>query len=561
MKRNLIHILAELMVLIIFSCSPASAAENMPGHVLREAVRNRIETLQHTGAISIRTAFIHTKISLPRFYETRGFDPVWVIKDELRPEAKTAMDILRRSDEEGLEPNDYHLDLLDIYMEEIDGPKGKKTLAVTPMLVEFDLLLTDAVLLYASHLLAGAVNPETFDKEWHANRRRADLAEILQQALTSGNLKETIANLAPQSIGYTRLKTALRTYRDMAASNSWPVVPPGPKLHIGDSGNRVKLLKKGLVATWDLPEPANPVEELFDEPTESALKRFQRRHGLETDGTAGPATLAALNVSPAERMQQIKLNLERWRWLPSSLGERYILVNIPDFRLDVIENCQSRLNMRVVVGKSYRRTPVFSDHLTYIVLNPRWEVPFNIAVEDKLPLIKKDPEYLKKMHMCVFRGWGSEAEEIDPSTVSWKDLNKRNFPYRLRQSPGPWNALGQIKFMFPNKFNVYLHGTPEQHLFLKEARSFSSGCIRLENPLDLLVYFLKCDPKLSRESIQRLLSTNIERTVRLPESVPVHLLYWTAWVSEDEKMQFRPDVYGRDKLLAKALSEKPLPVY
>ena len=312
-------------------------------------------------------------------------------------------------------------------------------------------------------------------------------------------------------------------------------------------------------ATGDLQESGTTPNGLFDEATESALIIFQKHQGLETDGIAGPKTIAALNVSPVERIQQIKLNLERWRWLPQSLGEKYIIVNIPDFRLDVIENEISRLHMRVVVGKSYRRTPVFSDHITYLVLNPRWEVPHNIAVKDKLPLIKKDPEYFKKIHMSVLKGWGSDAKKIDPATINWTALNERNFPYRLRQSPGPWNALGQIKFMFPNQFNVYLHGTPDQQLFLKESRSFSSGCIRLESPIDLAVYLLASLPGMSKTAIQQSIDQNREQTIRLSEPMTVHLLYWTAWVSDDNTMQFRPDIYGRDKLLAGALSEKAPP--
>ena len=560
-KRYLIHGFAMFITWTTLTASfPAFSVADVSANTVLESLRNRIEGLQHTGKITIRDSIIHTRISLPRFYEARGFQPAWMNETDFRPEVNEALAMIRHSDQEGLNPADYHLDVLEIYLEELDGLKKKKSTPPVPALAELDLLLTDAVLLYLSHLLAGAVNPETFDKEWHANRREADLAGILQSALTSGTLQDAVSQTRPYADGYTRLKKALQAYRGIAIKNGWPTIPQGAKLQRGDSGMRVRALKERLKATGDLRDLSGSEDNLFDELAESAVINFQRRHGLEADGIAGPETLAALNIPVAERIQQIKLNLERWRWLPQSLGEKYILVNIPDFRLDVMENVKVALSMRVVVGRSYRRTPVFSDHITYIVLNPRWEVPHNIAVKDKLPIIKKDPGYLKKMHFTVMEGWGSEAKEIDPATIHWTIINEKNFPYRLRQAPGPWNALGQIKFMFPNRFNVYLHGTPEQQLFLKESRSFSSGCIRLESPLDLAADLLSFDPELSREAIQLFIDQNVEKTLRLPKPVAVYLLYWTAWVSDDGAMQFRSDIYGRDKLLAKALFEKSSPV-
>ncbi len=514
--------------------------------------------MQHTGEIRIRDAIVHTKISLPRFYEARGFQPAWITDEGFGPAVNDAMDRLRSATEEGLEPADYHLNLIEIYREQLSDGTKEKAKRTPAAQAEFDLLLTDAVLLYLSHLLAGSVNPETFDKEWHANRREADLASLLQDALTTGNLQDLVAKVSPRSDGYFRLKNALRSYRSMAEKDDWPSIAPGPKLQKGDSNVRITLLKDRLKATGELnaAENGNETAALFDGATERALKRFQKRHGLDADGIVGPRTLAALNVTVDQRIEQVKLNLERWRWLPQDLGQKYILVNIPDFSLNLLEKENSLLQMRVVVGRSYRRTPVFSDRITYIVINPPWEVPYSIAVKDKLPLIKKDSDYLAKMHMSVFTGWGSEAKKIDPAGINWIALNERHFPYRLRQAPGPWNALGQIKFMFPNKFDVYLHGTPDQELFLKESRSFSSGCIRLETPLELATYLLSSDPKLSRETISKIISENTERTIRLPVPMPVHLLYWTAWISEDGTVNFREDIYGRDNLLANAMEQK-----
>ncbi len=254
-----------------------------------------------------------------------------------------------------------------------------------------------------------------------------------------------------------------------------------------------------------------------------------------------------------DRIRQLEVNLERWRWLPQDLGRRHILINIANFQLDIIENGETLKSMRVVVGKSYRRTPVFSHKRTYLVLSPYWHVPHNIAVHDKLPLIQKDSNYLVEQRIRVFDGWGANAQEIDPRTVDWAQVDARTFAFRLRQDPGPWNALGGIKFMFPNRFNVYLHDTPSKELFGKTSRTFSSGCIRVEKPIDFAEYVLQGDSQWTREKIVSAMNTDVEQTIQLPEPITVHVLYWTAWVDENRTIQFRRDIYGRDELLARAL--------
>ncbi len=347
-------------------------------------------------------------------------------------------------------------------------------------------------------------------------------------------------------------------YKEISAKGGWPTVPEGPKLQRGERSQRVSILRNRFIVSGDLPLEKDSDGDFFDEVLGRAVRRFQQRHGLDVDGVVGSSTLKALNVTVEEWIRQIEVNLERWRWLPQDLGRKYILVNIPGFQLDLFENGQSLMSMRVVVGKSYRRTPVFNDEMTYLVLNPYWHIPQNIAVEDKLPLIQKDPNYLREHRIRVFQGWGTDAKEIDPETIDWAQITARNFPFRLRQDPGPWNALGKVKFMFPNKFNVYLHDTPSKELFEKTSRSFSSGCIRIEKPIELAEFVLKGDAQWTRETLLAALNRNTEQTVRLPERIRVYLLYWTVWVDEDRSIQFRSDVYGRDDILYSAL-RKPSP--
>ena len=295
--------------------------------------------------------------------------------------------------------------------------------------------------------------------------------------------------------------------------------------------------------------------ELFDEALEKAVKRFQQRHGLTADGAAGAATRAELNVSADRRVDQLELNLERWRWLPQDLGRRHILVNIPAFELEVLEEDAAVLAMRVVVGvpDSGQHTPVFSDTMRYLVLNPYWQVPDDIARKDLLAHVQRDSTYLTQQKIRVFKGWGPEAKEVDPATVEWSAITADNFPYRLRQDPGPINSLGRIKFMFPNKFNVYLHDTPSRPLFGRTRRDFSHGCIRIQKPIELALYLLRKDSRWNREALLGALDEVVDRTVPLPEPIPIHLLYWTAWADENGTIEFRRDIYGRDAPLLEAL--------
>ncbi len=380
---------------------------------------------------------------------------------------------------------------------------------------------------------------------------------MLQSALDSTGVRPALSGLLPPDPGYFLLRAALLRYRAMAAGDTCPLLPDGPKMERGDRGERVRALRDRLVALGQLPKGLEGERDTFDEGLEAAVKQFQQRHGLDVDGVVGRATLAELNVRQAARVRQIEVNLERWRWLPQELGPRHIVINIADFSLTAVESAQAVLSMKVVVGRPYRRTPVFSEFMTYMVLNPSWEVPPTIAAEDVLPGLRKDPEYLAKQDMRLLEGWGADEREVDAKAIEWSQVTRRTLRYRFRQPPGPGNPLGKIKFMFPNKFHIYLHDTPSRQLFGKAERSFSSGCIRVEGAVDLAEYVLRGDRRWTRQRLTAALAGGVERTVPLPEPIPVHLLYWTAWVDDDGIVEFRKDVYGRDKLLDTALSEPP----
>jgi L,D-transpeptidase YcbB len=341
------------------------------------------------------------------------------------------------------------------------------------------------------------------------------------------------------------LESALSQYRQRAAQGGWPQTPVvGPTLREGDMDERIPLLRERLIISGDLTAPTDQGD-LFDDLLKEAVQRFQTRHGLTADGVVGTRTLTELNVPISERIRQLAASLERCQPLPSLLERRHILVNIADFTLKLYEDGKLRLSMPVIVGKTYRQTPVFSGRISSLVLNPSWEVPRSIATQDLLPKIKKNPGYLSQLHLRVLRDWTSETE-LDPATIDWEHLSMARFPYRLRQDPGPANALGRVKFLFPNPHDVYLHDTPAQTLFQQDARTFSSGCIRLARPMDLAVYLLQGTPLGSMDALTAAISRGKTQSVAIPLPIAIHIAYMTAWVDREGTIQFRRDIYNRD---------------
>ena len=549
-KYSIAHISLALLALcsLIFAQGLADQVQ--------EYIRSNIEMAGEPPRIIVRDELIYASLVLPQFYEQLGYMPAWCDdRGLLTMHVEALVKAIKDAYKEGLTPGDYHLRRIEMTLQEIVENQAKHRPYVPARLAEFDLLLTDAFLIYAAHLLAGRVNPETIDAQWKAYRREADLGQVLQKALRNGNLGQALRNLLPAHAGYARLREKLALYRHIAAEGGWSVIPAGPKTRKGDRDERLVLLRERLASIGDLLTLNTEDTDYFDEELDQALRTFQKRHGLTVDGILGQTTLVALNIPAENRVRQILVNMERWRWLPENLGKHYIIVNIANFELEVVENNREVLSILIIVGKPYRRTPVFSDNMTYLVVNPQWHVPRNIAVKDILPLVKKNPSYLAKNNISLLVG--GSGQEIDPASVDWSRVNENNFSYTLRQAPGANNALGRIKFMFPNKHNVYIHDTPAKELFKKTERGFSSGCIRIEKPIELAEHVLKSDAKWTRAKIIEAINTGQEQTVRLPETIPVHLLYWTAWADDKGAIQFRNDIYERDPDLYDALFEKP----
>jgi murein L,D-transpeptidase YcbB/YkuD len=401
------------------------------------------------------------------------------------------------------------------------------------------------------HLRFGKVDPIALDSNWNLSRVlvNQDPVMTLQAAIDAPSMRDFAAQVLPRNRLYGRLKTALAEYRAIAAAGGWPKVPDGETLRPGMSDSRVAALERRLAMTGDLQgvSAATAPDETADAPRETpydgevvpAVRRFQERHGLAADGVVGRTTLAALNVPVEQRIEQIRASLERARWVLADLGEEFIVVNIAGFHLYLVRGGNIAWDTRVVVGRPYRRTPVFKAEMTYLVLNPTWTVPPTILREDILPAQRRDAGYLAGRNIDVIDGGG---RSVDPSTIDWR--GQRTFPYRFVQRPGPTNSLGQVKFMFPNDHAVYLHDTPSRELFERASRPFSSGCIRVEDPLMLARLLL--EPAWDAGRIDATLATGRTETVFLPKPVDVLLLYWTAEVDEQGRIVFWPDIYERD---------------
>lgn len=474
-------------------------------------------------------------VEVRQFYARRDYRPAW--HDEHT--AQALLSALYDAEAEGLRPADYHLETLLWLLAPI-----RELDAWSRM--ELELLLTDAF--FALALDSAYGRPSMQEPGWLVQAPQRDLIAALERALLRRDPAAALRELLPTDPGYRQLREMRDLYRRLAAVGGWPTLPDGPLLQLGVRDDRVPLLRARLQLSGDYSATAggNPLE--FDDALAAALRRFQRRHGLEPDGRAGPATVAALNVSVEERLRQIELNLERWRRLPRDFGERHVMVNIADYSLEVIEHGEAVFKQRVIVGSQRRRTPVMSGRISYLVLNPSWEVPNSIMVEDMLPRVRANPNFFERNGIEVLQGWAQERR-IDPQAVDWTQVPTDPFPYRFRQAPGPHNALGQIKFMFPNQQSIYLHDTPNRGLFARQDRALSSGCVRVEQAVALASYLLGWDD----DELRRALKAGQERSIYLSQPVPVHLLYWTAWVDRDGELQFRNDIYAGDAHLLAAL--------
>ena len=490
---------------------------------------------------------------LRKLYQQENSTLFWLTEQGPGQKAKTLMSVLRLAHEDGLNPSHYHLKEIDTLWE---GDNDEE-------LAKLDLLLTLAMAAYVTDMREGRavtclLDPKLFSA---ARDQDIDIRDLIEQGLNTPDLIQFLYNQAPGHNGYQSLRTVLKKYRKIEEAGGWATVPAGQTIKAGMKDERLAVIADRLKIGGDL-QPSATVPLTFDEQMVKAVEHFQYRFNLEQDGVIGKNTLAALNIPIQDMITTIILNMERWRWLPHTLDGRRILVNIAGFQMSAIDDEAVEITMPVIVGKVFHKTPVFSHTMTYIEFNPFWNIPKSIARNEMVPKMRENPSYLREQRIRIFDGWGENAPEIAPASINWQTIGMGINRYRLRQDSGSGNALGTVKFMFPNSRNIYMHDTPSHSLFKRTQRSFSHGCIRISQPQDLALHLLSNDDQgWSKERIKEIIATNKRTVISLKNPIPVHILYRTVAVDpQDNSVLFFNDIYGRDTLLAEALflDSKPI---
>ncbi len=445
---------------------------------------------------------------------------------------------LGRSSEDGLDSKDY----IELAFGALGRLEGEEDAAGA------ELALAQAFLRYARDLHTGRATPSLNATDIVIEKKTIDPAKWLSVVQKNG-LGITVDALRPRHAQYAKLKALLSKYRKLATIGGWSEVSPGPALKPGMVDPRVAELRASLAARG-YKNLATEEPNVFDGNLKDAVRNFQAASGLDADGVAGKGTLLAMNSSADKRINQIIVNMERWRWLPSDLGARHVLVNQAGFELFFVDGGKVIDTRRVIVGKPFHKTPMFSDNIRYVEFNPTWTVTPDIAAAEFLPKLIKDPGSLEQNEYKLYASWAEGAPEIDPYSVDWTAVGGRKFPYRIVQQPGDKNALGHVKFMFPNKRNIYLHDTPSRQLFASTGRAFSHGCIRVSDALGFAEKLLGVDQKMSRAVIDAKVDSLALTRVSLKTKVPIHLTYFTVWVGPDGTPQFFQDIYERDRMVA-----------
>jgi murein L,D-transpeptidase YcbB/YkuD len=471
--------------------------------------------------------------SLRAFYQSRDWTPAW--KDN----ADAVVSVLASADQDGLPNQARHLAAI----------AARRSSTAAALQAEHDLLITDALLHYAAAMRGQRVTPGEIEDDWFLATPPFDATDYLREH--SRDIAPALKALQPPYVAYQLLRQKLADLKAVAASGDWPKVPAGPPIKPGSVDDRIPAVRNRLAATGEL-AAGEPISPVYDEALQAAVQLFQQRHGLMDDGVLGRQTVAAMNVSAADRARQVALNMERWRWLPRRLEDSHIVVNVPGAWLELVENGKAVMAMRVVVGDPDHPTPALHARMTSLVLNPVWRVPASIATAEILPKLQKNPGYLIANDLeLVSDAFPPGSPESQGVGISWRD--RTSMPWPVRQRAGSDNALGRIKFNIPNSDDIYLHDTPNHKVFARAFRALSHGCVRVERPEDLALYLLR-DKDWSHQRLDQEIDTGETRTVVLNKTLPVWLLYWTTWVDADGVLQVRDDLYGRDQRLAAALA-------
>jgi murein L,D-transpeptidase YcbB/YkuD len=519
---------------------PAPAAPTDP---LALAIFQRIAQINAQGGVLPQTQITLSK-TVADVYSQRHYLPLWTDTGDVQQ----LLDNLRALDQDGLDPADFRTqEITDTWNRMVAGTPTPAQRA------DFETLATSACISALVQLSRGKVDPATLGPNTNFDLVATDpsLGTAMLESLNQHHVSELFNQARPNSPLYTQLRASLANLRQLAATVGWPSIAEGPTLKPGMTDPRVISLRQRLIAENYL-DAAQAGGDHYDDTVKAAVEDFQRDQYLKADGNIGKSTLAVLNVPISARIDQVRVNLERARWLLHELQGTFVIVDIAGYKIAYYRDGQPVWRSRVQVGKPYRSTPIFKSEITYVTFNPTWTVPPTILRKDIIPKVRQNPGYLAANRI---RAIDASGQQVSVQSVNWS--NPRGIT--LRQDAGPGNSLGEVVIRFPNPFSVYLHDTPHRELFDKEQRDTSSGCIRVENPLDLVQLLFNDQVQWNSEAIAEHIATGKTHNVTLPSPVPILLAYWTVDVADDGRVSFKPDIYGRDTSLLAAL-DRPRPV-
>ncbi|WP_430460844.1 L,D-transpeptidase family protein [Thalassolituus sp. LLYu03] len=564
-------LIALICVGLLFAALAASINTKpyMPPKVAQKYMEEWLIESARSVAGEVRLKHVQ---AIEPFYLRRDYQPVWMNSYELTEAGKELLQVLRETAADDWRNYGYELSTLERETSRLSNIPKQATAV--------EVLLTDAFITYAKQALSSELLPDTGEGDHPSIRKvsasqpgtsvsEEQIVELLSDSVRRNELEALVEKLTPSHQGYLKLRKELNRYLAIANSGHWYPLPDDLVLKPGERNRLVPHLRwmlsqygdlqKGALS-WlfreseertrapgiDEPHDLNRAEFLFDDNLADALRHFQSRHSLKATGEIDPQSLIWLNIPPYQMAQKIALNMKRWRHLPRDLGSRYVMVNMADYSLQLMNGNSVELDMKVIIGNLQRRTPVMSQKISMLELAPTWSVPRRIAITSLLPKIRRNPGYLEEKGYQIIGRVNGVDEYISPYAIDWKKVNASNFPYRLVQKPGDDNALGSIKFLFPNDKDIYLHDTSQPELFNLDKRALSSGCVRVEKPRLLAEKLLRGQGGWTRANIDSAIDQNRTTRIRLQDEVPVYLMYWTLWIGEDGTLQVRDDVYSRD---------------
>jgi L,D-transpeptidase YcbB len=528
------------VVLLLALSMPRPASAQAPS--VENTIRVRVEQARQRPPAPVRGVTLHQPEAVARFFEARGFTPAW----QLPGGAQQLLEAIRKIEEDGLTPAEYHQSAI------VAASDAYRKAQTSEVAADLQVLIADAAAALVDHVRYGRVRPASLDKRWNVDPRvgAPSLETLLADLARGPALDAAIDAQKPTHFIYVGLKQALARLRATARAGGWPSVAVGAAIKPGATDPRVATIRQRLTATGELAGGATGAVDVYGLELQTAVKAFQSHHRLTDDGVIGKGTIEAMNVSAAARVQQVRVNLERARWVVGGLSDTFVLVNLPAFKAYLIRDRKNVWETRTQIGREARQTPTFRADMKYLVFNPDWTVPPTILAKDVLAGMRKGENTIAKKRLTIL---DQQGHAVDPSSIDWQSATPGNFRYTLRQPPGPDNALGRVKFIFPNQHAIFLHDTPSRELFTSDQRTFSSGCIRVERPLDLAAVLLEGQESWNATRIQEVVDSGESRTVFLQSPLPVLIVYWTVSVGAAGDLRWAKDVYTLDPPVLRAL--------